>query len=107
MNEIKKHKKAAKKKEETIIENYQYSGEGELIQDKPSTPLIQNISNKTRYYNLANDGLNFTLIYRGSLIYDTIGKLNKIFNDLTFEDDYFTLYGQQYSYDGLCFKFKR
>jgi hypothetical protein len=51
--------------------------------------------------------LSLILNSMGSLIYDSVGKLNKIFKDLKFEEEYFLLYGEKYSYDGLSFNFKR
>lgn len=119
-----KKKPAPKKKEAVITEQYQYKGEGELIMDKPSEPLQVSIqepvqitipepvikkgfSNKEIFENLSRERQNFVLKYNGSLIYDTEGKLNKISKDLSFEEDYFVLYGRKYLYDGLNFKFKR
>lgn len=100
-------------KNEIITEQYQYKGEGQLIMDKPSTPLtliepVKQPSNKEIFENLSREKQFFTLKYNGSLIYDSEGKpYSKIFNDLSFEEDGFILYNKKYSYDGLNFKFKR
>jgi hypothetical protein len=42
---------------------------------------------------------NFKLIYNGDIIYDTT--LSKTSNNLTFDSDYFVLFGKKYSYNGL------
>ena len=112
---VKTTKKEETKKVEKLDEVYTYKGEGELIQDKPTQPLqvtppiqqIKTLSNKDTFNALVTDGTDFTLSYMGSLIYDSVGKLNKVFKDLKFEEEYFILYGDKYSYDGLSLSFKR
>jgi len=115
-------KKKSKKIE--IIENFQYvAGEGEqLIIDKPSEPLVKNItseqtkkdslimkiekqqntvkSNKELYESYIKELRYFSLSINGETIYDSSIDKSKD-TPIKFDNDFFVLYGKKYSYNGL------
>jgi hypothetical protein len=108
-----KKKTVSKKKEDVIVEKYQYvAGEGEkLLMDKPSTPVIKNNeikiekkvimkSNKELYESYIKDLKYFFLTLNGDIIYDSSIDKSKE-SPLKFENDFFILYGKKYSYNGL------
>ena len=105
-------KRTPKKKEST--EQYQYiPGENEeLIIDKPSEPLNKkdsiimksektNVkSNKELYESYIKELKKYSLSINGEIIYDSsIDKTGQC--PVSFENDYFILYGKKYSYNGL------
>lgn len=91
------------KKEPVFTEQYTYKEENTvIIQDKPSTPLIlENYnSNKKQYESYL--GKNFIIYYNGVELYNSSVSTATI----TFEDDFFTLFGKNYSYKGFRIKIK-
>jgi len=106
-----KPKPVVKKKEIEITESYQYNGEGDLIIDKPSQPLIRKEpimkeqkpavkSNKELYESYVKELVNFSLSINNEILYDSsLDKLKEY--PVKFENDYFILYGKKYSYNGL------
>jgi hypothetical protein len=122
-----KKKTISKKKEDVIVEKYQYvADEGEkLLMDKPSEPVIKKIekvekdlnfsvisneikiekkvimkSNKELYESYIKDLKYFSLNLNGDVIYDSSIDKSKQ-SPLKFENDFFILYGKKYSYNGL------
>lgn len=118
-------KKTNKKRELEIIEQYHYNeGENEsLIMDKPSEPLkkeknknieikdmpkkvqvilpkVEVKSNKELYESYIRELKNFILSLNGDIIYDSSIDKSKE-SPLFFENDFFSLYGKKYSYNGL------
>lgn len=91
------------KNEPVFTEQYKYKEENVvIIKDKPSTPLIvENYnSNKKQYESYLNT--SFKVFYNGVEIYDNDIASSKI----VFEDEYFILYGKNYSYKGFRIKIK-
>lgn len=104
-------------KEEIITAEYKYKPEeGEkLITDKPSTPLQKVVKNEVKkmqkpstppktngqiYEAYIKELKDFKLVYNGDVIYDsTLSKGDN--TNLSFESDYFVLFGKKYSYNGL------
>lgn len=119
-------KKAVSKKLE-IVEQYKYIPEEneQLIMDKPSESLIKKTdelkplellkkeapimkieqksvvkSNKELYESYIKELKLFSLSINGNTIYDSSIDRSKE-SSLTFENDFFILYGKKYSYNGL------
>lgn len=122
-------KKTSRKKDNSIVEKYQYKNDEkfELIIDKPSQPLVINVnnknnvvgnivdndpsninvnknvnmkSNKEMYESYIKDLKYFSLSLNGEVIYDSSIDKSKDFA-VKFENDFFILYGRKYSYNGL------
>ena len=127
-NEIKKRNNS-KKKELEIIEQYQYIPleNEQLIMDKPSEslemnkkdkyknktselnkkdssiknqPKIEVKSNKELYELYIKELKNFSLNLNGEIIYDSSIDKSKC-SPIIFDNDFFILYGKNYSYNGL------
>jgi len=121
-------KKPVNKKEE-LTENYQYNGDGELIMDRPSEPLVVDESaieneaettqvkdaepvdkqdyiedNKTFFNKLVYSGHPFYINYMGEIIFDSD---KDRLSDLYFDDFNFHCKGATNTYGGLSFKFKK
>jgi len=106
MSELKKETDTQKKKvkkNEDFNEDFVEGNEEELVHIvhdivPDSKPIIK--SNKELYESYIKELKKFSLTLNGEVIYDSSIDKSK-YSPLSFEDDYFVLYGKKYSYNGL------